>query len=446
MVWVLFVAVLFCFFSSVNTVTAQADSCNMRLVQRHVFPGHYLLPWTSSISLSGKRLLVDYCRKGIWVYDINTSGLLDSSCVFDRVTNAAQFLNDSIFVYCDWNCLVSVKIPVGSTTFTVIDSITIPAEAWLSELCIENNIAYMHAIVGDAEAVYLADVSDPESLVYLGNTGIAMRSNVEGSFCVDPPYIYMCGTQRAGRPEFPWLVPFVGIFDATDPTDVVHLTTDFYLGTEDLMRHAKALICKDTLLYVSSYDLSVLEVENDRNNANLLYDDIEDDGLGTKNMTFIYDSMLCRSGSSGIRIYNVSIEDTPNRVAYYHGSGRYLASIEKDTLLYLVYTKDDSIGICVFDIDLDSASQCGYEYSPSNFGMNVFPNPSNSNCVITIDNTNSSGDLSIFSIKGNKIKSFSSINTPININVSTNDMSSGLYIARYETKTTTQSKLFVVMK
>jgi hypothetical protein len=315
-----------------------------------------------------------------------------------------------------------------------------------------DNIAYLKACTGFSACIHLADVSDPESLVYLSRTASVHNSATgETAFCVDPPYIYHCGGQRVGDVVHdPWDVPFVAIFDATNPLSPAHLVTDFYLGVSDMMRYASSITVKDTFLYLGGAgDNNILKIRNDRTDTDVIAYDY-DTTISQFFQTIFYDTLLYSSGFRGMALYNISDPTVFNRIArysYFTGQGKFFAAVMRDTLIYAIYSYyPDSFGVCVFDVDLGTSGNCELQTLPESYGMSIYPNPSNSSCTININSASTNGNLSLYNVKGQKVGGYTKIHSPAFINLDTGNFESGLYIARYETQSSVETSLFVVMK
>jgi hypothetical protein len=88
----------------------------------------------------------------------------------------------------------------------------------------------------------------------------------------------------------------------------------------------------------------------------------------------------------------------------------------------------------------DTLNTTGIVNSPSSGNILIYPQPSNNNFIITLDNNKIINAISIYDICGRLVKKISEIDQPI-INISTSDIPAGLYLVvlqsrdeSYETK------------
>jgi hypothetical protein len=173
------------------------------------------------------------------------------------------------------------------------------------------------------------------------------------------------------------------------------------LGTEDLMRSARAIAVKDTFLYIAS---NILEVNNDRMSVDTVAHTAFIGNAYTYCSAIIRDTVLIQSGFRSIVVCDVTYPASPIHIAHYYYSDtqiHFLGSTMKDSLLYIITSNipGDSIGVLVFDIDYSSGN-CELQTLPESYGMSIYPNPFNS--ALSIESSQPTM-LEIHDIKGNLI-------------------------------------------
>ena len=241
--------------TAIHTGSAQADSCQRWLVDTWTF-----LPTRSNprptLEIKDSKIYFP-TRTELYILDINSAGelSLDTTIYYSFQMTELSIVDDICFFAGDRG--------IGSFDISeLLEPIYLDCDSGGYKGTYPK-ISDSLLIVKDGSRFHIYNISDPEAIVYLGQTPfVDMRYN---NYCVELPNIFCTGDYRTGIGLPPSIKAGISIFDISNLDSITSYGPYWYYDIPEMNSMFKGIAKCDSFLYVlggyDSYGITVLKFD-----------------------------------------------------------------------------------------------------------------------------------------------------------------------------------------
>lgn len=420
---------------------AQADSCNMTLLDEWVVPNTY----HTSISPA------PFCFLDSFIIVANQESThvlkIDSLEHFEKLAthnfDSRQILAKDSLLFITSRGKFSVY---DFNSPYDIDSIgTCTNDGYLFPLIADTVVFYDHS--SNLGRVNISDVTNPFNDGYSN----ALQCSYSYGPFFDGRYLYICGSKEFGEPPYEdYTKAVLEVYDPYAFADSIAFLGRYFWGVDEYEHFKKSsfveFIQDSFMIFGDSPNIfTLLKVNETRDSFEIITTEA-DSNFGTNGIRTSGDSLAIITGKEKIHIYDISNLPEYSLVGSYHLDIPYIWSSAINLPYVIIQYQEDygsietPITIKLLKYNDTSGIQCGYnsKYKPD---FNIYPNPFNSSCSIEL--ALKSKSIEITDIRGNTIEK---VSNPSSFNWQPENLPSGLYFVTVDFGDVQLSKKIVYLK